>query len=64
MPKDISRVDPAALLTFAEVSQLWRTQYYATLYRLRKAQVPVVVLGPGKYRVRLAEILKMEKAYA
>ena len=64
MSKNIPRVDPATLLTFSDVSQLWRTQYYATLYRLRKAQVPVVVLGPGKYRVRLAEILKMAKAYA
>jgi len=65
MPSKNTRIlNATSLLSLAEVAQRWRCRYNAAYRRLRKAGVPVIALGPGALRVRLSELLKVEKGYA
>jgi hypothetical protein len=57
-PQKTKTLNPAQLLSLAEIAELWRCSYNAVHRRLRKARVPVIALGPSTLRVRLTEILK------
>jgi hypothetical protein len=64
LSKNTRILNAASLLSLAEVAQRWRCRYNAVHRRLRKAGVPVIALGPGTLRVRLSELLKVEKGHA